>query len=168
MLPLLRRITIRLYNLMSNSDESVIISLMREFYHLEKEKRKEIIDKIRDILYKKEDIIFAYIYGSFLDNLSFRDIDIGIFFKEVCKEDLSDIEFSLAKEISSEVNLPFEIIDLRILNGAKRPFLNSIFRTGLLLFSRDDEFLSNLIEETSLEAISNEYISYLSLKELLP
>ncbi|MCX7720006.1 MAG: nucleotidyltransferase domain-containing protein [Dictyoglomus thermophilum] len=140
----------------------------KEFYSLDEKERKRIIDEIRKILQEEENIIFAYLYGSFLNALSFRDIDIGIYLNKIDEKNIEELELKLIKEISKKINLPFEIIDLRVLNYAKNSFLNNIFRTGLLLFTRDEKFLTDLIETTSLEAISNEYISYLSLKELLP
>lgn len=139
----------------------------KEFYSLDEKERKRIIDEIRKILQEEENIIFAYLYGSFLNALSFRDIDIGIYLNKIDEKNIEELELKLIKEISKKINLPFEIIDLRVLNYAKNSFLNNIFRTGLLLFTRDEKFLTDLIETTSLEAISNEYISYLSLKELL-
>lgn len=141
--------------------------MKREFNFIDKEKKKEVIDKIREILLGKDFILFAYIYGSFTENSFFRDIDIGIYLKEFSEEDLDKIELSIIKEISEKTNIPFETIDLRVLNIAKSSFLNNIFREGLLLFTKDKEFLADLIEKTSLEAISNEYFSILSLKELL-
>ncbi|ACI18880.1 nucleotidyltransferase domain-containing protein [Dictyoglomus thermophilum] len=140
----------------------------KEFYSLDEKERKRIIDEIRKILQEEENIIFAYLYGSFLNALSFRDIDIGIYLNKIDEKNIEELELKMIKEISKKINLPFEIIDLRVLNYAKNSFLNNIFRTGLLLFTRDEKFLTDLIETTSLEAISNEYISYLSLKELLP
>uniref|UniRef100_A0A7C4NUV1 Nucleotidyltransferase domain-containing protein n=2 Tax=Pseudomonadati TaxID=3379134 RepID=A0A7C4NUV1_9BACT len=139
----------------------------KEFYSLDEKERKRIIDEIRKILQEEENIIFAYLYGSFLNALSFRDIDIGIYLNKIDEKNIEELELKMIKEISKKINLPFEIIDLRVLNYAKNSFLNNIFRTGLLLFTRDEKFLTDLIETTSLEAISNEYISYLSLKELL-
>lgn len=138
-----------------------------EFNFIEKEKKEEIIDNIREILQEKEYILFAYIYGSFLGESFFRDIDIGIYLKEFSEENLDKIELSIMKEISEKINIPFEMIDLRVLNIAKNSFLNNIFREGLLLFTKDEDFLTDLIEKTSLEAVSNEYFSLLSLKELL-
>jgi len=136
-----------------------------KFFSFSEDTKKEIIEKIKNILIQEEYIVFAYIFGSFLNDPSFRDIDIGIFVDNINLDE--DFEVKLIDKISKSINLPFEIIDLRIINKAKHSFLNNIFRTGLLLFTKNEKLLTDLIEETSLEAIANEYISQLSLKELL-
>ncbi len=45
-------------------------------------KKGKIINKIKRYLLKKEEIVFAYIYGSFLEYKTYKDIDIGIFVDE--------------------------------------------------------------------------------------
>ena len=79
-----------------------------------------------------------------------------------------DYECKLSQKIASSCSLPFDNFECRILNDAPSPFLTSVFRDGTLLFSRDDQLLTDMIENTSLDALSNEYISFLSLKELIP
>ena len=141
---------------------------MKEYISYADEKRKEMIRKSKTLLENKNDIVFAYIFGSFPNAPSFRDIDIGIYVKEIMKDDVFDYELRLADEIAAAVNVPFDIIDVRILNHAPGHFLNSIFCRGTLLFCNDQKFLSELIENTSLNALANENIAYESLKELVP
>lgn len=43
------------------------------------EKKKAIQTKITDYLSKQQDIMFAYLFGSFVDQDKYRDIDIGIY-----------------------------------------------------------------------------------------
>lgn len=124
--------------------------------------------KINSLLKNKNDIVFTYIFGSFPNAPSFRDIDIGIYVKGIMKDDVFDYELRLADEIATAVNVPFDIIDVRILNHAPGRFLNSIFCRGILLFCKDQQFLSELIENTSLNALANENIAYKSLQELVP
>ncbi len=49
---------------------------------------------------KEENIIFAYLYGSFLNGISFRDIDIGIYLDKANEKDIEELELRLTKEIS--------------------------------------------------------------------
>ncbi len=128
----------------------------------------EIIEQIKKTLLKDEGVVFAFIFGSFLDTPSFRDIDIGIYVKDKKKEKFFDKEVELDKKIADACNLPFDIFEIKILNFAPNIFLNNIFSRGELLFGRDDKLLSGLIESSSLEAVANEYVAYQSLKELIP
>jgi predicted nucleotidyltransferase len=141
---------------------------MKEYLSFVPNKRLEIIKQIKKTLLREEDVVFAFIFGSFLDAPSFRDVDIGIYAQDGKKEKAFDKEMELAKKIADVCDLPFDIFEIKILNFAPNNFLNNIFSRGKLLFSRDDKILSDLIEKSSLEAIANEYIAYQSLKELVP
>lgn len=141
---------------------------MKEYLNYGDEKRKELIRKIKTLLKNRNDIVFAYIFGSFLNAPSFRDIDIGVYVTEIMKDDVFDYELRLADEISTAANVPFDIIDVRILNYAPDHFLNSIFCSGILLFCKDQQLLSELIENMSLNALANENIANESLQELVP
>ncbi|MCF6147711.1 MAG: nucleotidyltransferase domain-containing protein [Candidatus Kuenenia sp.] len=130
--------------------------------------RKKITEVIKNILLREDKIVFAFIFGSVINAPSFRDIDIGTYVKNMNKEDVFDYECELSQKIAQECSMPFDIFDCKVLNYAPSSFLTSVFRDGILLFSRDDQLLTDLIENTSLDALSNEYISLLSLKELIP
>lgn len=140
---------------------------MSKLIKLNKSKKYDIEKNIKEILLKDENIVFAYIYGSFVNEDLFRDIDVGIYLKDIEKKKVFDYEFKISYEISEKLNLDIEIVDVRVLNFAPYNFLNNVFRTGKLLFSRDEVFLTDLMEKVSLFAIYNEHISNLSLKELL-
>ncbi|MGB9842751.1 MAG: nucleotidyltransferase domain-containing protein [Caldisericia bacterium] len=140
---------------------------MPKFNKLTK-KEKDILKKdIKNFLLLDDNILFAYIYGSFVNEDNYRDIDIGIYLKNIEDNKVFDYEFKISYELSEKLNMNIEILDVRVLNFAPYSFLVNIFKNGILLFSRNYDFLTDLIEEVSLFAISNEYISKLSLMELL-
>lgn len=141
---------------------------MKEYFSLSQNKRREITDKIKQILSEEKDIVFVFIFGSFLNAPSFRDIDIGVYINSIKKDEIFDYELKLSKKIADKCDFSFDIFDVKVLNFTPRAFLNNIFSRGNLLFSKDDQSLSNMIENTSLDAIANEYIAYQSLKELAP
>lgn len=140
---------------------------MKEFLLFSKEKREEIIRKIKEALIEDENIIFAYVFGSFVGIHSFRDIDIGIYLKNIKKEEIFDYEFNISIKLSKKVGLSFNLFDIKVLNYVKNSFLNSVFKEGIILFSRDYDLLTDLIEKSSLDSILNESISLQSLKELI-
>jgi uncharacterized protein len=141
---------------------------MKEYFSFNSEKKTKIIKDIKEALLKEESIIFAFVFGSFLDSPSFRDIDIGVFAKGINKGGIFDYELELSKKISDIYGLSPDIFEIKALNFAPYSFLNNIFSRGKLLFSKDDSLLTDMIEETSLEAVANSHISELSLKELVP
>ncbi len=141
---------------------------MKEYFSMKPKKRKKVVKRIKKTLQQQKEIIFSYLFGSFLDNLTFRDIDVGVYLKEINKEEVFDYELKLAERISNNCDVPFDIIEVKVFNFAPNPFLNSVFREGKLLFSRDNKLLTDMIEKSSLESIANEYIAKQSLKELVP
>lgn len=141
---------------------------MKTYHSISSKEKDKITDKIKEILAEKEDVVFAVVYGSFLSSPSFRDIDIGIYIKGIKKKDVVDCEAEIAREIAEACNFPIDIVDAIIINFAPVSFLSDIFSTGKIAFSRDQKTLTDLIEKSSLEAISNEYIAAQSFKELVP
>lgn len=141
---------------------------MVEYQSMNPEKRREVMEKIKKILIKRGDFRFACVYGSFLNSPTFRDIDIGVYAKNVEESGVFDYELGLEKEIAAAVTLPLEIIEVKILNSAPLSFLGNIFREAKFLFAEDQKFLTNMIERVSLEALANEHIARQSLAELIP
>jgi len=141
---------------------------MNEYLSLEPNKRREITKKIKQVLLEEKNLVFAFIFGSFLNAPSFKDIDIGIYVKKIEKEEIFDYELKISKKIADACNLAFDIFEVKVLNFAPNSFLNSIFSRGQLLFCKNSQLLSDIIENTSLEALANEHIAYQSLKELVP
>ena len=141
---------------------------MKEFYRIESDKKEKIISKISKVSAEDSAVVFVYVYGSFLSDLSFRDIDIGIYLKKIEMDKVFNYELELSGRVAKAVALPFDIIDVKILNFAPDSFLNNIFRNGKILFSNDYKFLTDMIERTSLDAILNEGIREQSLRDLIP
>lgn len=140
----------------------------KEYLSISPKDRQKITDKIKEILSADGRIVFAYVFGSFLNPLSFRDIDVGVYLDNIAQKDIFEKELEMSKKISKACGLPVDVIDAKILNFAPSHFLNNVFKNGAVLFSKNENLLSGMIEETSLSAISNEYFSYQSLKELVP
>lgn len=141
---------------------------MKEYLSLSPDKRRGITEKIKTILFGEKEIVFAFIFGSFLDAPSFRDIDIGIYLDNMKEDEIFDYELKISKNIADECSLPFDIFEVKILNFASISFLNNIFSRGQLIFSKNHQLLSDMIENTSLDTIANEYVASQSLKELVP
>ncbi|BCB96217.1 nucleotidyltransferase [Dissulfurispira thermophila] len=107
----------------------------------------EIIRILREFLEKRQEIIFAYIYGSFAEGLSFRDIDVAVFVDEkaVTKEDALD--YGLEISAITEVETGISPLDIRVINYA--PVGLKYFATkGILLFSKDDDIRCDFLEES--------------------
>ena len=98
--------------------------------------KKEIIDELTRLLIEREEIIFAYLHGSFLTH-DFRDIDIAVYLKK--DEDVL-YEVELGVELEKILKFP---VDVRVLNSAPLTFKFKVIKDGLLLFSRDERIRSD-------------------------
>lgn len=110
---------------------------------LSSEEREKLINRIKNLLQKREDILFAYLFGSFAEGGPFRDIDLAIGGREpFTLEALFELNELLEKELGYYVDL----IDLREVNLGLQM---EVFSKGILLFSRDEDLRTDLIERCS-------------------
>ncbi|TJX15176.1 nucleotidyltransferase domain-containing protein [Tissierella creatinini] len=93
----------------------------------------ELIKICKDVLIEYDNIIFAYIFGSFVTG-NFRndsDIDIAIYIKEdISSEVYMEIKMKLTEICKRE-------IDLIILNSATTLLKFEIYKNNILLFAKD-------------------------------
>ena len=130
-----------------------------------KKNKAALTNVIREALLAREEILFAYIHGSFLSLSDFRDIDVALFINpvEVSSEQSFDYSFRLSVELS---HLTAQDIDIQIMNYAPLGFRHSVFKNGRLLFSRDETLRTDLMEETSLDYIAFYELSLQYIRDL--
>lgn len=128
--------------------------------------KKKVFDLLKNSLLNKDGIIFAYLHGSFLDGSLYNDIDIALYLdeKKVGREKISEYCKQLNLEISELIRF---VVDVHILNRAPVGFLHSVFKHGQLLFSKDDELRSDLIEKISLEYMDYYELSLQSIRDMV-
>ncbi|NWF94266.1 MAG: nucleotidyltransferase domain-containing protein [Syntrophaceae bacterium] len=117
--------------------------------------KEKILDLLKKALAKDERVIFAYAYGSFIREESFRDIDVGIYAKNPEENPFvisSDIKTRLSREVKRENgDLTADRFDIQILNHAPFTFLKRVFKEGILLIDHDPELRTDLVEYVSLK-----------------
>ena len=117
--------------------------------------RQRIVQCLRDLLASSEDIVFAYIYGSFARGEPVRDLDVALYTTEE-KDFLfaADIAALLRRETGFEV-------DVVVKNYTPVALQFAILRDGLLLFSTDEALRTALIDR-----ISRQYREYAHFRDL--
>lgn len=102
-------------------------------YRLINSQKVTIYTKITECLSEGfEDVIAAYVFGSFRDAEEFADIDVGI----LCRKDLRDpLSFELQLEGRLERLLKYPV-DVRVLNQAPLTFCQDVIRKGRLCLDR--------------------------------
>lgn len=139
-------------------------------YSLPAEARTEVISLLSALLAEEERVAFAYLYGSFLEPLSFHDIDIGIYLDPPLTG-IAEWEFAAELSIRLEQQLrqagypPFPL-DVRVLNDAPLSFCQQVFR-GHLLSIRQDALHASIVTRTMLEYLDILPLRQRALKEAL-
>ena len=119
------------------------------------EDRQRIAESVRSILASSEDIVFAYIYGSFARGELVRDLDVALYPTE-------DKDFLFAIDVAALLrrDTGFEM-DVTVMNHAPVAMQFAILRDGVLLFSKDEALRTALIER-----VSRQYREYTHFRDL--
>ena len=107
-----------------------------------------LIDKLKAILEKNKNILFAYIFGSFVkgNRIKGSDIDFAIYTFE---KGMDTTEYlNLKREL---MDTALSEVDIVILNHANPLIKHEIFRDGIRLFSRHRDLESNFIVHSLFE-----------------
>jgi len=117
--------------------------------------KERVLSLIKDVLCQDGRVIFAYVYGSFITEKSFRDIDIGIHVKNPEENPFgisSDIKTELSHLARREgLNFTADQFDIKMINDAPFTFLKRIFKEGILLIDNDPDLRTDIVEQVSLK-----------------
>ena len=94
---------------------------------LREEQRRDIVKEITAVVSGEQEIVFAFLHGSFLDGSFFRDIDLGIFVKGIDPADFWDYEAGLCQQIEEALNNLF-LVELKVINKAPPSFCYNVIR----------------------------------------
>lgn len=134
-------------------------------YRINKSMEKKEIDvggtvrKLKDFLSGFEDVVFAYLHGSFVQGEEFRDVDVAVFLTGGAVRSSDDVEYeiSLSLRLEKEIGLP---VDVKILNNAPLSFRYHASR-GTLLLTKDEP-----VREDFLSRTWSEYFDFLPLSRI--
>ena len=116
-------------------------------------KIEEIENIFKEIFLQNEEIIAAYLYGSFLYSENYEDVDIGLLIHNKFKPDVM-YEAQLAgklEQIFKDTYNAFKTVDVRILNRKPLRFLFSMLKNSKIIYSKNDlervKFETKIIKE---------------------
>jgi hypothetical protein len=130
-------------------------------YQFSREGKEKLIERLKDFLRSRDEVVFAYVFGSFLEGKTFHDIDIGIYLSEIPQEQSTHYGLALSQTLSSKLRIP---VDARILNFAPASFLYHVIR-GKLIIERDEEVSAKLTERTIQRYLDLKPLVYRGIKE---
>ena len=112
---------------------------------IDKVSKKAVKEAIRAVFKKHEEILFAYLHGSFVKKDAFCDIDVAIYLERM---PASVLEYELQMETDLMKALKKYIVDVRVLNGAPLSFKYNVIKDGIVLLSKDDDKRADFEEKT--------------------
>ena len=117
------------------------------------------VQKLKDFLSDCEDIVFAYLHGSFVEGEEFRDVDVAVFLAGGTVRSRDDVEYeiSLSLRLGKEMGLP---LDVKLLNEAPLSFRYHASR-GMLLMTKDESSREEFLNRTW-----GEYFDFLPLSRI--
>jgi hypothetical protein len=106
-------------------------------FRLDQKKKSGLIREIGEALDSRKEILFAYIYGSFLEEAYFRDIDIAIYVGDIKQKMYFDYEESLEMDLKKRLSIKMPV-DVRLINRSPISFKYHVLK-GRLIVNHNDE-----------------------------
>jgi len=126
--------------------------------------RRDVEDRLKALLEEREEVAFALLFGSILEEGSFGDVDLAVYIS-TSLEPLEELKYKLHFEVEGERALGVPL-DVKILNTAPYTFAFRVLKEGKPLLIREEEVYINFIERTSLRYMDEGYLWKKSLEEL--
>ena len=125
--------------------------------------KNSIIQIIKETLNADDRAIFAYLYGSFIEEGDlFYDIDIAVYAKS--HENPHIIAVGVRENIVERLTesgikeFVIDNFDVRVINDASYDFVIDILDKGLLIDSKDEQLRTSYIEHISMEYRLNQIV----------
>ncbi len=112
--------------------------------------REQVFEQLDHLLKKRPEVSFAYLHGSFLDGLTYHDIDVAVYLHPLVADPF-DYAMSASVELTRALR---QSIDVQVLNNAPLAFQHQVLQ-GKLLFTRNELQLTDFIE-----AVAGEYMAF--------
>jgi predicted nucleotidyltransferase len=119
--------------------------MKNKYFQISASNKKIIMERLGDHLKKKPNLLFAYVYGSFVTAERFRDIDVGIYLSQPPSTPLQaelEIETELANLIKGY------LVEVRLLNNAPLSFRYNVIKSGKPIVVVDDDARTDFEEAT--------------------
>jgi predicted nucleotidyltransferase len=139
---------------------------MKEKVHdkLQHGDKSALIEKLKSVLEERQEILFAFVHGSFIKDGPFRDIDIAVYLSE---DRTSVLEYELELETVFVQSISRYPVDIRVLNNAPLSFKYNVIKEGRILVVKNDDARTDFQEITLTNYFDFAPFRSLYLKETL-
>lgn len=101
------------------------------------EQRQEVRRALTELLSREEDVVLAYLHGSFLETM-YQDIDVAVLFDRPAGGDAVARSLRLSESLTRSLDADAEV-DVTALGQAPLPFRFEVLRKGVRLVARDED-----------------------------
>jgi hypothetical protein len=124
----------------------------------------EIRARLQALLAARDEIDWAYVFGSFLDGPGYHDIDVGVYLRlPLPRQQVFDYEMELSVGLTMTLHTQ---MDVHVLNDAPMGFQHAILQ-GEPLIVRDQDRLADFIERIGWEVMEFAHHAEDYLREVL-
>ncbi len=104
------------------------------------------VKKLEAVLAGLDDVVFAYLHGSFIGAREFRDVDVAVYLNDRTANSVDTVEYeiSLSLKLEKTIGLP---MDVKVLNQAPLSFRYHA-TAGRLLLTRDESVREDFLRRT--------------------
>lgn len=107
--------------------------------------REEIIQEVTQQLAARQEIVFAYLFGSIAESEVFRDVDLGMYIGDMSTVGNGfDYAFKLSGELERLLGCRVDVI---LMNTAPDHLIHSISK-GKLILNRDDDLRVDFVSSS--------------------
>jgi predicted nucleotidyltransferase len=108
-------------------------------YSATEQEKADFVAALSSCMQEHDEIYAAYLFGSFVTEETFADVDLGILlYRE--SEDVLDYEIELESKLE---NIARFRMDVRVLNKAPIPFAQNVIRYSRLILDREPNMRSD-------------------------
>ena len=135
--------------------------MKNKLYRLSLAEKQHVISRLAEKMEGQKEVAFAYLYGSFIEDLPFHDIDVGIYLSETGEAEAGTFGVGLASSLTRAIKLE---VDVRVLNFAPVPFVFHVI-CGQVLFERAPEVRMRIVENAIRQYLDIKPVLYRAMKE---
>ncbi len=134
-------------------------------HRLSTAERERAIRRVSETLTRVEGVLFAYLFGSFLGQRPFGDVDVAVYLdpRQYTELDALATQLHLAACLEAASELPVDVV---ILNDAPLG-LRIAAAQGRLVFSSGENSYLAFAESTGLQAMDTAYLRRQSVQDVL-
>ena len=130
-------------------------------YRLSSPEKQKVIRRLAEEIQSHEEVAFAYLYGTFIEDMPFHDVDVGIYLSGTGERHAGIFAVELASKLTRLLELE---VDVRVLNFAPVSFAYHVI-CGQVLFERSPEDRVQFIESATHHYLDMKPLLYRAMKE---